>query len=173
MAKASNLWKFSPQKLYFHQFAKAFSAKLEVWRPLAWQKQAICESFLRKNCIFINSRKFSPLKVFRYTVYTQLCNMCKRRCIKHKIHVQPRIAEAYEHRKAAWRSVQLPYINPLSNLAPPKQGCMFPHTSLRPSRWPSSGSWESILVTVVTSKLINRVTCTFWSVIRHRTSGGS
>ena len=48
--------------------------------------------------------------------------MCKRRCIEHKIHVQPRIAEAYEHRKAAWRSVQLPYINPLSNLAPPKQG---------------------------------------------------
>ena len=31
------------------------------------KKRAICKSFLRENCIFTNSRKFSPSKVSRYT----------------------------------------------------------------------------------------------------------
>ena len=53
-------------------YAKVFSAKFGVWRPLARQKQAICESFLHENRIFTNSRKFSPLKIFRYTVSTQI-----------------------------------------------------------------------------------------------------
>ena len=35
---------------------------LGVWRPLALQKQAIRESFLHKNRIFTNSRKFSAIR---------------------------------------------------------------------------------------------------------------
>ena len=52
-------------------YAKVFSAKFGVWRPLALQKRAIRESFLHENCIFTNSRKFSPSKVSRYTVFCQ------------------------------------------------------------------------------------------------------
>ena len=64
-----NLWKFCPWNL-------------GVWRPLAWQKQAIRKSFLYENRIFhwsakvfstkivffTDLRKFSPSKVFCYTV---------------------------------------------------------------------------------------------------------
>jgi len=49
-------WKFSPQNL-------------GVWLPLAQQKWAICKSFLLEIIFFINPRKFSPSKVFRYTVH--------------------------------------------------------------------------------------------------------
>ena len=49
-------------------YAKVFSAKFGVWRHLALQKWAIHKSFLRENRIFTNSRKFSPSKVFCYTV---------------------------------------------------------------------------------------------------------
>ena len=56
-------------------YAKVFSVKFGVWYPLALQKRAIRESFLRKNRIFTNSRKFSPLKVSRYTVHSRLSNI--------------------------------------------------------------------------------------------------
>ena len=48
-------------------YVKVFSAKFGAWRPSAWQKRAICESFLRENHIFTNSRK--PSKVSCYTVF--------------------------------------------------------------------------------------------------------
>ena len=41
---------------------------LGVWHPLAQQKRAICESFLREITFFTNSQKFSPSKVSHYTV---------------------------------------------------------------------------------------------------------
>ena len=43
----------------------------EIWdvASLALQKRANPESFLRENRIFTNSRKFSPSKVSRYTLY--------------------------------------------------------------------------------------------------------
>ena len=53
-------------------YAKFFSANFGKWRPLARQKCAIPESFLRENRIFTNSRKFSPSKVSHYTVCTVL-----------------------------------------------------------------------------------------------------
>ena len=49
-------------------YAKVFSARFGAWHPLALQKRAIRESFLRENHIFTHSRKFSPSKVSRYTV---------------------------------------------------------------------------------------------------------
>ena len=53
-------------------YTKVFSVKFGPWRPLALQKRAICESFLRENRIFTNSRKLSPSKVSRYTVLQTL-----------------------------------------------------------------------------------------------------
>ena len=53
----------------FQVVCKSFLHK--IWGcGILWQyRQAIHESFLCKNCIFFNnSLKFSPLKVFRYTV---------------------------------------------------------------------------------------------------------
>ena len=49
-------------------YTKVFSARFGAWHPLALQKRAIRESFLRENHIFTHSRKFSPSKVSRYTV---------------------------------------------------------------------------------------------------------
>ena len=43
-------------------YAKVFSVKFGAWRPLAWQKRAIRESFLCKDRIFTNLRKFLPRK---------------------------------------------------------------------------------------------------------------
>jgi len=48
-------------------FAKVFSAKFGTWCPLARDKQAIHKSFY---CVFYQSMKVSPSKVFRST----LCN---------------------------------------------------------------------------------------------------
>ena len=49
-------------------YAKVFSAKFGAWRPLARQKQAICESFSAKIVFFTNLQKFSPLKVYHHTI---------------------------------------------------------------------------------------------------------
>ena len=46
-------------------YAKVFSAKFGAWRPLALQKQAIHESFLRENHIFAKfffPRKFPAIR---------------------------------------------------------------------------------------------------------------
>ena len=51
----SHLRKFSPQNL-------------GMWRSLAQQKWAICESFLHAIVFFTNLWKFSPLKVSHYTI---------------------------------------------------------------------------------------------------------
>ena len=59
----------------FVAIRESFSAKFGAWRPLAWQKQAIRESFLRKDRIFTNLRKFSPSKVYRYMVMAQPHNI--------------------------------------------------------------------------------------------------
>ena len=56
-------------------YAKVFSVKFGVWRPLAWQKRAIRESFLRKDRIFTNLQTFSPSKVYCYTVMAQPHNI--------------------------------------------------------------------------------------------------
>ena len=56
-------------------YAKVFSVKFGAWRPLAWQKRAIRESFLHKDRIFTNLRKFSPSKVYWYTVMAQPHNI--------------------------------------------------------------------------------------------------
>jgi len=58
-------------------YAKVFSTKFGAWHPLAWQKWAIRESFLRENRLFTNSWKFSPSKVYSYTVY-HLCAQCTK-----------------------------------------------------------------------------------------------
>ena len=58
-------------------YAKVFFVKFGAWRPLAWQKRAIRKSFVRENRLFTNSRKFSPSKVYRYTVY-HLCAQCTK-----------------------------------------------------------------------------------------------
>ena len=50
-------------------YAKVFSAKFWAWHPLARQKWAIRRSFLCEIVFFTNSRKFSPSKVPRYTVF--------------------------------------------------------------------------------------------------------
>jgi len=50
-------------------YAKVFSVKFGAWCPLAWQKRAIRESFLRKNHISQIRESFSPSKVSRYTVH--------------------------------------------------------------------------------------------------------
>ena len=42
-------------------YAKVFFAKFGAWRPLALQKRAIRESFLCKNHIFTNSRRFPAI----------------------------------------------------------------------------------------------------------------
>ena len=50
-------------------YAKVFSAKFWAWHPLAWQKRAIWESFLRENRVLTNLQKFPPSKVSCYTVF--------------------------------------------------------------------------------------------------------
>ena len=45
-------------------YAKVFSVKFGVWRPLALQKRAIRESFLCENRIFTNLRKVPSLEGF-------------------------------------------------------------------------------------------------------------
>ena len=44
----------------------SLSQNLGAWCPMAQQKRAIHESFLRENLFFTNPRKFSPSKVSRY-----------------------------------------------------------------------------------------------------------
>ena len=62
----------------FHEFRgfvaihKVISTKFEGTGPLARQKWAIHESFLRKNRIFHQFAKFSPAKVSCYAV---MCHM--------------------------------------------------------------------------------------------------
>ena len=56
----------------FHVFVAIHESFLrKEWCPLVWEKQAICESFLCKNCIFHQLQKFSLSKVFRYTVLSR------------------------------------------------------------------------------------------------------
>ena len=51
-------------------YAKVFSMKFGAWRPLARQKRAIHESFLRENHIFHQFASFLPRKfpAIQYTV---------------------------------------------------------------------------------------------------------
>ena len=45
-------------------YMKVSSAKFGVWHPLAWQKRAICKSFLCENCIFHQFAKVFFLESF-------------------------------------------------------------------------------------------------------------
>ena len=63
-------------------YTKLFSAKFGAWRPSALQKRAIRESFLCENRIFTHSQKFSPSKVFCFTV--QSCHK-NTQCCPHKL----------------------------------------------------------------------------------------
>ena len=48
----------------FVAIRESFPTKFRAWRPLAWQKQAICESFLRENHIFHQFAKVFSLESF-------------------------------------------------------------------------------------------------------------
>ena len=59
----------------FLAIRKSDLRKFGAWRPLAWQKQGIHESFPRENRIVTYSRKFSPSKIYRY-MYIHCTCMC-------------------------------------------------------------------------------------------------
>ena len=71
-------------------YLRKFSPRnLGAWCLLARQKRAICESFLCKNLFFTNPRKFSPLKVSRYTVQTQFWSWLDSRILLTSLIPRP------------------------------------------------------------------------------------
>ena len=73
-------------------YLKVFSAKFGAWCPLALQKRAIHEIFLRGNCIFTNSRKFPSIRYYNIHstnsctihMYSKHTGVCGNHYSKHR-----------------------------------------------------------------------------------------
>ena len=72
-------WKFSREKTFTDlAYPRKFSPRKSTATPIptcSWRRQAIHKSFLLNFFLSTNSWKFSPLKVFRYTVITSKASL--------------------------------------------------------------------------------------------------